>query len=191
MEVQMDELKAYLDDGFSKDDKEKTTLKKDTSASDKKNIELAKLYEDIAEYEEELENFKEELEIINQNELKDIPAAFSKNFPSEDRDYEQEFQNILSVTWSHLVEVEKTHSSKYLQLITQTSFCVVVEKLNATYPEYDRNFETDIRNILVNRWKILIAIKKEHIKEEETDMKIAGLKPSFVKRMYKKFHTKS
>lgn len=184
----MDELKAYLGDGFSKDNKDKTVLKKNTSATDKKNIELAKLYEDIAEYEEELKIFEEELEIINQNELKDIPEKFSKKFPSQNRDYEQEFQNILSATWSHLVKVENTHSLEYLPLITQTSFCNVVEKLNATYPEYDGNFETDVRSILVNRWKTLISIKKEHIKEEETDMKIAGLKPSFVKRLYQKYH---
>ena len=64
----------------------------------------------------------------------------------------------------------------------------MVEKFNETFPAYDGNFETDVRNILVQRWKTLISIKKEHIKEEETDMKIAGLKPSFVKRMYKQIH---
>ncbi|MDA7818053.1 hypothetical protein N9A28_07670 [Sulfurimonas sp.] len=184
----MDELKDYLKEGFSEDNKNKAAKVKDTSATDKKNIELAKLYEDTAEYEAELKVFEEELEIIKENELKDIPAEFAKKFPDEDRDYEQELQNILSATWSHLAEVKKTHSSEYLELITQTPFCDVLEKFNATYPEYDRNFETEVRNIFVQRWETLISIKKEHIKEEETDMKIAGLKPSFVKRIYKQIH---
>ena len=189
----MDELKAYLEEGFSDDtqekiDKEKIASKKDTSATDKKNIELAKMYEDIAEYEAELEGFEEELAVINENELKDIPAAFSKKFPNEDRDYAQELKSIVAATWTHFVEVEKTHSAEYLPLIEKTEFCDLVEKLNATYPEYDGSFEKEVRKILVTRWEAFISIKKEHIKEEVDDLYIAGLKPSFVKRIYKQVH---
>jgi len=187
MEMQMDELKASLGDG-KEDNKEKSTPKKNTSATDQKNIELAKLYEDLAEYEEELESFENELEIINSNELKDLPASFAKKFSSEDRDYAQELKAILVATWTHLAEVEKTHSAESLELIKETEFCDVVEKLNATYPDYDGSFETEVKNILVKRWEALIAIKKEHIQEEEDDIYIAGLKPSFVKRIYKQVH---
>ena len=189
----MDELKAYLEDGFSEDnqekiDKEKTAQKKNTSATDKKNAELAKLYEDTAEYEAELESFEEELEIINTNEIKDIPTSLALKYPDEDRNYAQELKTILVATWTHLVEVDKTHSAEHLTVISQTEFCDVVEKLTSTYPEYNGSFEIDVRNILVKRWEALISIKKEHIKEEEDDLYIAGLKPSFVKRMYKQVH---
>jgi hypothetical protein len=34
----------------------------------------------------------------------------------------------------------------------------------------------------------LIDIKKEHIEEEIEEIYIAGLKPSFVKRIYKEYH---
>lgn len=187
MEMQMDELKASLGDG-KEDNKEKSTPKKNTSATDQKNIELAKLYEDLAEYEEELEGFEKELEIINSNQLKDLPASFAKKFPDEDRDYEQELKAVLVATWTHLTEVEKTHSAESLSLIKETDFCDVIEKLNSTYPSHDGSFETEVKNIFVKRWEALIDIKKEHIKEEEDDIYIAGLKPSFVKRIYKQVH---
>ena len=189
----MDELKAYLEEGFSEDtqekiEKDKIAAKKDTSATDKKNIELAKLYEDIAEYEEELEGFEKEFEVINSNELKDLPTALAQQLPNKDRNYAQELKAILVATWTHLAEVEKTHSAEYLGLITETEFCDVVEKLSAAYPEYDGSFEKDVRDILVKRWEAFISIKKEHIKEEVDDLYIAGLKPSFVKRIYKQVH---
>ena len=184
----MDELKAYLEEGFSEDTQEKIAVKKDTSATDKKNIELAKLYEDIAEYEEELEGFEDELKVINSNEIKDLPAALAEQFPNEDRNYTQELKAILVATWTHLAEVKHTHSAEYIGLITETDFCDVVEKLSSTYPEYDGSFEKDVKNILVERWKALVSIKKEHIKEEVDDLYIAGLKPSFVKRIYKQVH---
>jgi hypothetical protein len=187
MEMQMDELKASLGDG-KEDNKEKSSPKKNTSATDKKNIELAKLYEDLAEYEEELEGFEEELEVINTNQLKDLPASLAQKFSSEDRDYAQELKAILVATWTHLAEVEKTHSAELLELIKETDFCDVIEKLNTAYPAYAGDFETEIKDILVKRWEALIAIKKEHIKEEEDDIYIAGLKPSFVKRIYKQVH---
>jgi len=187
MEMQMDELKASLGDG-KEDDKENSAPKKNTTATDQKNIELAKLYEDLAEYEEELEGFEEELEIIHSNQLKDLPAALAKKLPSEDRDYGQELKAILVATWAHLAEVEKTHSAEFLDPIKEAEFCDVIEKLNATYPSYDGSFETEIKDILVKRWEALIAIKKEHIQEEEDDIYIAGLKPSFVKRIYKQVH---
>lgn len=187
MEMQMDELKASLGDK-KEENKEKSTPKKNTSATDQKNIELAKLYEDLAEYEEELEGFEEELEVINAHQLKDLPAALAKKLPSEDRDYAQELKAILVNTWTHLSEVEKTHSAESLELIKEAEFCNVIDKLNSAFPEQEGSFEAEVKNILVKRWEALIAIKKEHIKEEEDDIYIAGLKPSFVKRIYKQVH---
>ena len=45
-----------------------------------------------------------------------------------------------------------------------------------------------VREVLVKRWEMLIAIKKEHIEQEIEEIYIAGLKPSFVKRIYKQVH---
>ncbi len=187
MEMQMDELKASLGED-KEENKEKSSPKKNTSATDQKNIELAKLYEDLAEYEEELEGFEKELEVINSTQIKDLSAALAQKIPDENRDYAHELKAILVATWTHLAEVEKTDAAEYLEHIKETEFCDVIEKLNSVYPEHDGSFETEIKNILVKRWEALIEIKKEHIKEEEDDIYIAGLKPSFVKRIYKQVH---
>jgi hypothetical protein len=183
----MDELKAYLEEGFTEETQEKTD--KDKSAPKKKsvhnakNIELAKMYNDAAEYEEELELFEQELEIVNANILKNIPEELSKKLPDEGRDYNKELKDILVSTWTHMVETQKTHPVEQLELISETELCDVVEKLSAMYP--DNDFEAEIKSILVKRLEILISIKQEHIQEEIDDIYIAGLKPSYVKRIHK------
>ena len=154
----------------------------------KKNIELAKMYEDAFEYEAELEAFEKELEIVNANKLQDIASALTQELPDEERDYSQELKAILVATWTHFVKTEKTHPIKQLELIKETEFCDVVKTLNASYPNYDGDFETSVREVLVKRWEMLIAIKKEHIEQEIEEIYIAGLKPSFVKRIYKQVH---
>lgn len=184
MELQMQELKAE----HAVDSEQKAATTKDTKNYNSKNAEIAKLYEDAAEYEEDLKGFEEELEIVNANELKNISAALVQKFPNEDRDYAQELRTVLEMGWNHLVEVEKTHPKEQLELIKETEFGDVVEKLTAAYPEYEGNFETEIREILLKRWNTLIAIKKEHIKEELAEIKILGLKPKYAQRIYKQFH---
>jgi len=181
LELQMEELKAAHAD---KQEATPKTKSKDHS----KNAEIAKMYEDAAEYEEDLKGFEEELEIVNANALQDIAAALIHKFPDEDRDYAQELNTILDIGWTHFVEVEKTHPEEQLVLIKETDFGDVVEKLNAQYPEYSGDFETDVRELLVKRWENLIAIKKEHIAEELAEIKTTGLKPKYVKRVYEQFH---
>ena len=90
--------------------------------------------------------------------------------------------------WTHFVEVEKTHPKEQLELIKETEFGDVVEKLNAAYPDYNGDFEAEIRDLLVKRWENLIAIKKEHIAQELAEIKTTGLKPKFVKRVYEQVH---
>ncbi len=184
MELQMEELKA----AYAVDPKEASSSKKKNNANDAKNIELAKLYEDAAEYERELESFEAELEVINENDLKDIAEVLSQKLPDEERDYAQELKNVLIAGWTHLVEVEQTHPVEQLELIKAVEFCDVAEKLNVAYPDYKGDFSAEIRDVLVKRWETLIAIKKEHIEEEIAEIYIAGLKPSFVKRIYKQVH---
>ena len=185
LELQMEELKAAHAEA---EGEENNTVPKKNTKDNSKNAEIAKMYEDAAEYEEGLKAFEEELEIVNANALKDIAAALIQKFPNEERDYVQELKTILEMGWTHLVEVEKTHPKEQLELIKETEFGDVVEKLNAVYPDYTGDFEADVRNFLVKRWENLIAITKDHIKEELAEIKTTGLKPKYVKRVYEQFH---
>lgn len=195
LELQMDELKAAL--GIEVDDstpdaskKEKIAKLKDTAEKNNraKNADVAKLYENAAEYEKELECFEKELEIINGNSLKDIALVLSTKLPDVDRNYADELKAVTLAGWTHFVEVEKTHRKEQLDTIEETEFSSLAEKLSEAYPDYNGDFDADIRGILVKRWENLISIKKEHIEEEIEEIYIAGLKPSFVKRIYKEFH---
>lgn len=180
MELQMQELKATIAD-------EETSTPKST-VNNGKNAEIAALYEDAAEYEKDLEGFEEELIIVNANKLKNIAAALTKELPSEERNYAQELKTVLEASWTHLVEVEKSQPKEQLELIKATEFCDVVDTFNTKFPDYNGDFEKDVRAILTSRWKMLIAIKKEHLKEEIADIKISGLKPTYAKRIYKQYH---
>ena len=182
LEIQMEDLKA------AHAVEEDSAPKKNHSKDNSKNAEIAQMYEDAAEYEEDLKGFEEELEIVNANELKDIAAALIQKFPNEDRDYAQELITILQMGWTHFVEVEKTHPNEQLELIKETEFGDVVDKLSTAYPDYNGDFEADVRDLLVKRWENLIAIKKEHIKQELAEIKTTGLKPKYVKRVYEQFH---
>lgn len=189
----MDNLKAFLEnddgDGLIQEKKTETAAsKKNLSNTMQKNMELAKMWEDAAEYEEELESFEKELVIINSNPLKDLPVALEQELPNKERNYGQELKSILSAIWTYKVETEKTHPIEQLELIKAVEFCDVVEKLTTMNPDYTGDFEKEVKLALVKRLEMLIEMKKEHIKEEEDELYIAGLKPSFVKRMYKQLH---
>jgi molybdopterin converting factor small subunit len=184
LELQMEELKA----AHAQEAGEENPVPKKNSRDNSKNAEIAKMYEDAAEYEEDLKGFEEELEIVNANELKDITAALIQKFPNEERDYAQELRTILEMGWTHFVEVEKTHPKEQLELIKETEFGDAVEKLSTVYPDYDGDFETEVRDLLIKRWENLIAIKKDHIQQELAEIKTTGLKPKYVKRVYEQFH---
>ena len=146
---------------------------------------IAKLYEDIAEYEEEIKYFKQELEIITTTEIKNIVRVLNENLPNSESNYAQELQAVLVAGWTHLVQVKLTHPTEELTLIKETDFCDVVQKLD---PHYDGDIEADIRAVLIQRWETIIEIKKEHIKEEKNEIKISGLKPDYAEKIYKRYH---
>ena len=196
MEAPMDQLKAFLssdeNDAFQ-DDSEKQNKESDATAKkvtkhNPKNIELAKLYEDAYEYEEELAAFKSELEVVTANSIEELAAALAKDLPNQDRDYAKELQGILVATWVYKVETLKTHPQEQLDIIKDSTLSNVVEKLSSQFPQYEGDFNKEVKAAFTDRLQTLITIKKEHIKEEETDIKIAGLKPSYVKRIYKQVH---
>lgn len=185
LELQMDELKGSL----LEEDENPTPVKKKTNiAQSPQNAAIAKLYEDAAEYEEDLKGFEEELEIVNTHALKDIAKALTDTFPTEDRNYTEELNTIVITGWTHFVEVEKSHPQEQLVLIKATEFAHVVDTLENAYPEYTGDFEKEIRGLLEKRWGNLIAIKKEHIKQELDEIKTSGLKPKYAKRVYEKYH---
>lgn len=186
-ELQMQELRESY--GIEPEDEINTpTYLKARDAQREKNAKIAALYDDMAEYENNLKVFQTELEIVKENALKDIAAALRAKFPNEERDYAKELDVVLEAGWTQLVEVAQSHPKEQLELIRQTEFGTVAEKLNAAYPEYQGDFEAEVRAILVKRWEILVETIKEHIKEEKYDMKIRGLKPDYVEGVYKKYH---
>jgi hypothetical protein len=193
----MEKLESFLsadeNDAFKKDKTEAKQGKSNRSTMDDirsnpKNIELAKLYEDAWEYEQELAAFEAELEVVNAHTTEELAAALTSAFPKEDRDFETELHGILVATWTHKVEVKQSHPQEQLDLIKKSTLNDVAEQLKAAFADYDGDFDKEVKAAFVDRLKTLIEIKKEHIKEETTDMKIAGLKPSFVKRIYKQVH---
>ena len=181
LELQMEELKATY---VTEEENEKPKKKRDNS----RNAEIAKLYDDAAEYEEDLKGFEEELEIVNANTLENIAKVLKESFPDEERDYAQELNSIIETGWHYFVQELKSHPKEQLVLVKETNFVDVLEKLTNEYPHYEGDFEVDIRGLLVKRWENLIAIKKEHIKQELEEIYTAGLKPKYVKRVYEKFH---
>lgn len=195
MEMQMEELKATLADG-DEDDldpleqmmKEQAASKKKVNKNSEKERELAKMYVDAYEYEEELESFEKEQEVVKNNNLKDIAAALTKEFPAVKKDYDNDFKASLIDTWTHNVDIKQSHPQEQLDLIKETEFSEIVQKFNTTFPDYEGDFEAEVKLVLVKRWDMLIAIKKEHIDEELEEIYIAGLKPSYVKRIYKQVH---
>ena len=171
LELQMADLKASY--GIA-EDAPRSTTNNDRSANSAK---IAKLYEDAAEYEEELETFKAELEIVNANALKDIPTALDERFPDYEGDYAKELKAVLEAHWRQFVEVDKTHPAQELKLIQEGELS-----------EYSEALATEVKNVLIKRWEMLVTIKDEHVKEERAEMKLRGMKPDHIRKVYRKYH---
>ena len=180
MELQKDALK--LEHGVDIESSKNRIPKNARSAN---NAKLAKLYEDAAEYEEELALFEKELEIINAHSLQALPDALNGAFVKEKGSYEQELKNILEAGWKNLVQEQKSHPQEQLTLIQEHGFVEAIEALNNMY---EGDFETQIEQILIKRWEFLIEIKKEHIKDERADMKLKGMKPDHIRKVYRNYH---
>ena len=183
MEMQMDALK---DEHGVDIDSSKNRIP--ANARSANNAKIAALYDDAAEYEAELKGFEAELEILNDNALKDLVNKLNENAPEYEGNYEEELSEVFVNGWTQLVEGEKTHPKEQLELVNQTGFSDVAEKLNAIFPEYDGDFESELRNILVRRWEFLIDIKKEHVADERADMKLQGMKPDHIRKVYYNYH---
>ncbi|MDQ7069101.1 MAG: hypothetical protein Q9M40_14690 [Sulfurimonas sp.] len=184
LELQMEELKAAHADNIAQN----PTVKKVNPNHNAKNAAIAQMYNDAAEYEADLKCFEDELFLVNKHNFADIATALHEAFPKEERDFAQELNAIVEMGWRDLVEVKKTHPQKQLELIQTTDFTKILDVLNSEYPEYEGDFELEIRALLNARWNNLIAIKKEHIKQELYEINTSGLKAKYVKRVYEKYH---
>lgn len=194
LELQMEELKAALgiEEEASVGEINKTKIEQLKEAAAKnnrdKNADVAKLYENAAEYEKELEHFEKELEIINGHKVKDIVEALHQKLPDEERNYGDELKAIVVAGWEYLSGGDEAELLEQLELIKKAELSDIVDTLALAYPKSSIDFDVKIKDILTKRLETLIDIKKEHIEEEIEEIYIAGLKPSFVKRIYKEYH---
>ncbi len=184
MELQMEEMMETY--GVEEDQKAKD--EKHEQRQREKNAKIAELYEDCAEYEEDLISFENELFIINNNSLDEIASVLTEKLPSDERDYEKELKNVLEVGWNYKVETLQSHPKEQLDVIKSHEFSGIANRLKEAFPDYNGDFEAEVKEVVVNRWQTLIAIKKDHIKEEIAEIKTMGLKPNYVKRIYREFH---
>ena len=185
MELQMEELRASF--GIKKEDSD--AIKRPSNARSEANAKIAALYEAAGEYEAELERFEDELEIIESHSLEDLATVLSEKFPSEEGSVEQELKEVVMVGWRQLVEAKQTHPKEQLALIEASAFSDILTKLKAAYPEYEGDFEAQMKEVLVKRWEMLIEIKKEHIAEEREEIEEhRGLKPDYARGVYRKYH---
>lgn len=183
MELQKDALKE--EHGIDVDSSKNRIPKNARSAN---NAKLSKLYEDAGEYEAELKDFEAEFEILNENALSDLVMKLNENAPEYEGDYAEELSSVVVNGWTQLVEVVKTHPKEQLELLKRTAFSYMAEKLNTDFPEHTGDFEAEIREILAKRWVFLIDIKKEHIADERADMKLQGMKPDHIRKVYYNYH---
>lgn len=180
LELQMDELRESL--GVE------VPLKSANSAQNEKNAQLAKLYEDAAEYEAQLLSFERELEVINNVAIEDMVSQLTLQLPDENRDFAQELKAIVLAGWSQFSDVDSAHIDTQLALINASHFHEIPQRMHEAYADYEKDFAVIMRTILVKSLENDIAIKKLHIEEEMEEIYVAGLKPSFVKKIYKKYY---
>ena len=73
-------------------------------------------------------------------------------------------------------------------MIKKSEFSDVVKNLKREFSDYTGDFDREVRAVLTKRWEMLITIKKEHVKEELAEMKLRGMKPDHIRKVYQKFH---
>jgi len=171
MEMQMDALK---DEHGVDIDSSKNRIPKNARSAN--NAKLAALYEDAGEYEAELKGFEKEFEVLIDNALADLVAKLNENSPEYEGNYAKEISEVAVNGFTQLVEA-KTHTQEQLALVKQMDFTA-----------YNGDFETDIKEILMKRWEFLISIKKEHVADERAEMKLQGMKPDHIRKVYYNYH---
>jgi len=170
MEMQMDALK----DEHGVDVNAEHRIPKNARSANNKKI--AELYNDAAEYEAELKGFEAEFEILKENALVNLVAKLNENNPEYEGDYAKEISEVAINGFTQLIEAN-SHTPENLESIKQVDFTA-----------YTGDFESELKEIFLKRWEFLIEIKKEHIADERAEMKIMGMKPDHIRKVYYNYH---
>jgi hypothetical protein len=182
MKLQMDELKTV----HGMENAERKSDAKDQSGKPE-DEEIAKLYEDCAEYEEELLRFDRELELIKSNEIAALAEAMAELGGETKAQAEEKLKAVVEHGWSARVE-NGSASPASLERLRSAGFCDLVSVLGEALPDESVDVESEIKSLLIERWELYINIKKEHIKEEVSYIKALGLKPHYAQKIYKRYH---
>ena len=179
MQHQMDSLKQMHGTDIDVDDKNRRIAQ----SGQEKDREIAELYEDLYEYKLDLKCFEDELFLIKKHTIEDILGIFEE-FKLDSRDYNKDLTAVLEHFLKLEVDAGKYDASQ-MEAINGLGFNEAVIKLI----ELNGVDIVDvIKDIFIKRWGTLIEIKKEHIKDEEKDIKVTGLKIYYAERIYKRFH---
>lgn len=179
MQHQMDTLKELHGSDIEISDKNK----KVEQSGQEKDREIAELYEDVYQYKLDLKCFEDELVLIERHELTEILDILNE-YNLDSRDYNLDLMSVLEHNWQQKVENNKCDASQ-LEQIKGKDFNSAIEILREINGDEVLN---EVKEIFINRWKIVIDIKKDHIKEEEKEIKVRGLKTYYAERVYKRYH---
>ncbi len=79
----------------------------------------------------------------------------------------------------------KKSKSKNIETLPVIKKIVIKE---AKLSKYNSIFGTKVKDVLLKRWKMLVDIKTEHVAEERAEMKLRGMKPDHIRKVYRKYH---
>jgi hypothetical protein len=179
MQHHMDTLKQMH--GTDVDINDKNTLME--KSGQEKDREIAELYEDLYEYKLDLKCFEDELFLIKKNNIKEILDVLEE-YKVDKRDYNKDLVAVIEHFWK--IEVDNGNYDKsQIDAINGLKFNEVLDTLVELNGD---SVLEKVKEIFIQRWQTLIEIKKEHIKDEEKDIKVTGLKIYYAERIYKRFH---
>jgi hypothetical protein len=179
MQHQMDTIKElYGNDAEANEKNKKVEL-----AGQEKDREIAELYEDVYQYKLDKKCFEDELVLVKKHELNELLNVLNE-YKLDSRDYNTDLMGVIEHNWQQKIENNKCDASQ-LELIKGKDFNSALEILVEINNDTILN---EIKDIFIARWEMLVEIKKEHIKEEEKEIKVRGLKTYYAERVYKRYH---
>ena len=160
MEMQQQELEAHLSEEVGEIPKS-TKRHIPANARSEANAKIAAMFEEVAEYEADIKEYEVILALLETIPLMQLAIEIAKLTSSSEDEAQDEILSILT----HALKKELT--------------------LKAIVEAYD---ESELKHHLAHHYTALIKIKESYIKEEFNDMKIRGLKPDYVRKVYKNYH---
>lgn len=173
MQLQMEELKIV---NASEEENEKNEV----TSGREEDREIAELYADVYEYKLDLKMFSDELVLIKRNELKDLLGELEE-FNLDSRDYHEDLLNVLY----HTIDTQELFDANVRKKIEAKDFN---DALDIVVDIYGNDILDKLKEFFIQRWELIINIKKDHIKDEESEIKVRGLKTYYAERVYKRYH---